>query len=192
VNIIKNKNEMDTKIYSKQVCGLLAQQLVTEQAEVLKHQAVVESIRKTIVEKKKEIIKRIVNDNFFRFNGIRYSALNLSIGEGRDIVIVSITFGAHPEVIDWEEKLTRREAELLKEYSENYDKTIDYNGDEYGKNATRAANELKLLKNHIDLLKFHFFTIDISEAVEPEFFEGTGLIIRGRMGARYLEDYIAK
>ena len=182
---------MDTKIYSKQVCGLLAQQLVTEQAEVLKHQAVVESIWKTIVEKKTDIIKRIVNGNFFRIDGIRYLALKLSIEENGDMLVVDITFGITPDVIGSEEKLTRREAELLKEYRDNYDKTIFGNIGEYGGKAVHAARELKYLKNQIYLLRIKSFNIDMTKAFEPKFFEESGLLIRDCRGARNLEDYIA-
>lgn len=76
---------METSIYSKQVCELLAQQLATEQAEVLKHQAIVEGIQKTIFDKKKEIIKRIVNNYFFSFEDKLYSALNLMFSESDGI-----------------------------------------------------------------------------------------------------------
>lgn len=182
---------MGTRINSKTVCELLAQQLATEQAEVLKHQAIVEGFQKTIFDKKKEIIKRIVNNYFFIIEGRVYSALDLSFGEGGDKLIVSITFGETPTDIDLK-GLTRREAELLKQYRKDYDRSIDYEDKEANNHAISVARNLYWLKNKINLLKYETNCIYIDQAIRPGFFEETGIKIRTRGGLRDLEYLIRK
>ena len=182
---------METNIYSNSVCELLAQQYATEQAEVLKHQAIVESISKTIFDKKKEIIKRIVNNYFFNFDGKVYSALDLDFGECANTLIVSITFGEDPVYID-QEGLTRRETELLKQYWKEFDRSIDFKDKEAGHHAVRAAEDLCWLKNRISLLKHEAYAFNIDHAVKPGFFEETGIRIWTRGGTRELESFIRK
>lgn len=180
---------METSINSKQVCELLARQLATEQAEVLKHQAIVESIQKTIFNKKKEIIKRIVNSYFFHFEGERYSALNLMFGESDGILLVSITFGKDPADIDLE-GLTRRETELLKQYRQDFDRSVDYEDKEANDHAIRVARKLYWLKNRINLLRYETSSLHIDQAISPGFFEKTGIKIRAYGELRDLESFI--
>ena len=180
---------METSNYSNSVCELLARQLATEQAEVLKHQAIVESIQKTIFDKKKEIIKRIVNNYYFYFEGKRYSALKLSFGECADTLIVSITFGEDPKEIDLE-GLTRREVELMKQYRKDYDQSDDYEDKEAGNHAISVAGDLYWLKNRINLLRYETKSFHVDQAISPGFFEETGIKIRMRGGLRDLESFI--
>lgn len=179
---------METCIYSKKACELLAQELVTEQAEVVKHQAIVEGIRKTIFGKKKEIIKPIVENYFFHFDGRKFSALDLSFSECDNLMFVSITFGEDPEAVDLE-LLTKREAELMKQYSESYDRAID-DMKGAGEEAIRAARNLLVLKNNVNLLKYVHCTIHTDDANKPEFFVETGIKIRCRDYSRPLENCI--
>ena len=179
---------METSIYSNSVCELLAQQLATEQADVVKHQAIVESIQKTIFSKKKEIIKRIVDTYFFYFEGKRYSALDLSFGESDGKLIVSINFGIDPTEIDLE-GLTRRETELLKQYRKDFERSIDYEDKEACSHAISVARSVYWLKNRINLLRFETNSIHIDQAISPGFFEETGINIRTRGGLRDLESY---
>ena len=182
---------METSIYSNSVCELLARQLATEQAEVVKHQAIVENIQKTIFDKKKEIIKRIVNNYFFSFEGKRYSVLDLSFGESDGIMIVSITFGEDPTDIDME-GLTRRETELLKQYRKDYERSIDYEDKEVSSHAIRVARDLYWLKNRINLLRYETNSFHVDQAISPGFFEETGIKIRMRGELRDLESFIIR
>ena len=180
---------METILISKPVCEYLAQQFLEEQAEVVKHQAIVEGLRKTIFDKKKEIIKRILENNFFCFDGIMYSILDISFGECNTAMLVGMTFGKTPKAI-YQEQFTKREAELFKQYRKSFENSFDGVDKEEGREAIRAARDLWGLKNKLDLLRFDTHLIEMSEAVKPGFFDETGIKIMTRAGSRFLESYI--
>lgn len=180
---------METILISKPVCEYLAQQFLEEQAEVVKHQAIVEGIRKTIFDKKKEIIMRILPNNFFCFDGIMHSILDVSFGECSSAMLVNMTFGKDPMGVD-QEQLTKREAEFLRQYRKSFENSFGCEGKEAGREAIRAARELWLSKNKLNLLRFDTHQIEMSEAVKPGFFDETGIRIVTREGSRDLESYI--
>lgn len=182
---------MESSIISKPVCEYLAQQLLEEQAEVVKHQAIVEGIRKAVFDKKKEIVRRILEDYFFSFDGIMHSTLDISFGDCSTALLVSMTFGKDPETVD-KESLTRREAELVRQYRKSFEKSFDGMDKEAGREAIRAARDLYGLKNKLNLLRFDTFMFELNDAVKPSFFEETGIRIRTRAGSRDLESYIKK
>ena len=100
-------------------------------------------------------------------------------------MFISIIFGEDPEAVDLE-VLTKRELELMKQYRESYDRAID-DMKGAGKEAIRAARDLLVLKNSIDLLKYVHCTFHTDDANKPEFFVETGIKIRCREGLRLLE-----
>ena len=66
---------MAKDFFSKEVCEQLAHELVTEQAELLKHEALVKTMKEKLVEGKKQLIWSLIGRKTFLFEGKRMTAL---------------------------------------------------------------------------------------------------------------------
>ena len=167
---------------SKEVCEQLAQQLVKEQAELVKQDAVVNGLKDAIFRKKAEIIKDRIDGQFFQFDRLMYP-LSISISYGSYYMAVSICFGADPdEAIPIGVILTKREKELFESYKESFNKYLDWERTEDGMEAWRKILELKQLKNGLNLGMYKNWLIGLSDATEPGFFTRTGLTLGGYQG----------
>ncbi len=184
-------------VYSKEACELMAQQLVAEQAEIVKKQAAIEGLKMAMLEKKKQIIKDCFNNFCFEFDKPMF-ALELDFsGFELDFMTVRMYFGADPYTAMPEStKLTKREKELLEKYSKALCCLPNPNNQEYGRAARMALEELRQLKNHLDLLVYRSWHIFMDDLTRPDFFSNTGLRLWGVKGmykpAYLLEDLACK
>lgn len=70
---------MEKTILENQVCGLLARQLAEEQVEVMKHQAIVENIKKTIVERKRRVVEELTLGRLFCIDGSKVRVTDVMV-----------------------------------------------------------------------------------------------------------------
>ena len=179
---------------SKEVCEQLAQQLVKEQAELVKQDAVVNGLKDAIFRKKAEIIKDRIDGHFFKFDRLMYP-LSISILYASYYMAVSICFGADPdEAIPIGVILTKREKDLFEGYKTSFNNFLDWERPEDGMEAWRKILELRQLKNGLNLGKYKNWLIRLSDATDPDFFTRTGLTLGGYQGISFkptmLEDRI--
>lgn len=170
---------------SKEVCEQLAQQLVKEQAELVKQDAVVNGLKETIFKKKTEIIKCKIDGSFFQFDRLMYP-LSITISHDSDYMEVSICFGADPdEAIPTGMILTKREKDLFEGYKISFNNFLDWSRPDDGKEAWKKILELKQLKNGLNLGMYKNWLIRLSDATEPDFFTRTGLTLGGYQGISF-------
>ena len=172
-------------IVSNSVCELLAQQLVEEQAEVIKHQGTVNNIKRTILEKKTEVIRKLVEGRMYKFEGKRVIVIEVSSFESQDGIFVMLSFAEDPASVNKQTSLTKREKELLEKYSEAF-KHCRHHFDEYwGSEALRAAYALGSLKHGINLLDERYWEFSFDEAKDPSFFKTSGITVDAFRGCGY-------
>ena len=173
---------MERMNLSKEVCEQLAQQLVEEQADLVKKEAVVNGLKDAIFRKKTEIIKSKIEYQFFQFDRLMHP-LSISFSYCSDYMSVSICFGAVPdEAIPAGVILTKREKELFEIYKESFNKYLGWEKPEDGMEAWRKILELRQLKNGLNLGKYESWLIRLSDATDPDFFTRTGLTLGGYQG----------
>ena len=173
---------MDKINMPKEVCERLAQQLVEEQAELVKREAVVNGLKDAIFRKKKEIILYKIDGSFFRLDRLMYP-LSITISHDSEYMDVNICFGADPdEAIPTGMILTKREKDLFEGYKTSFNNFLDWERPEDGMEAWKKILELKQLKNGLNLGKYKNWLIRLSDATEPGFFTRTGLTLGGYQG----------
>lgn len=181
--------------YSNQVCELLARQLVEEQAEVMKHEAIINNIKQTIAEKKVEVIKDILYYSGVKYgDGVYYLAEIYSRIEGTKFII-EIGMVVDPESIKENYTLSAREKALLQKYE---DKFPDYQSclNCYHEEIRDMMHKMYRMKNGITLRSYFHHTFNFDEATDPDFFKKTGFTT-GRFQSyttheEMLEDCIVK
>ena len=179
---------MNKVFFSSQVCGRLACELVTKQAELLKHETLVKEIKAKLVEGKKQLIKKLIERKTFLLNGKKRTVLLVEFDEYQDNMRVELTMGLDPDEIDLPTNMTRKEKELLMDYKD-YLLVIHEDQSEWACiDALEIANELKSLKNGIYLSYVTIGEIDFSKATTSGFFEQSGIEIRNEGGCYMLED----
>jgi hypothetical protein len=160
--------------FSSQVCEQLARELVTEQAEMLKHEALVKEIKAKLIEGKQQLIRKLILGKTFRLEGKKMTALEILFDEKDGKLQVHIEFGLDPESEVTPCLLTKNEKQLLKEYR-NCLEACCY-GLEYMSNDTlEIARRLGCLKNSIILTRCYCWEIDINNTTTPGFFSKSGL-----------------
>jgi hypothetical protein len=167
---------MDKVIFSTEVCEQLAQQLVTEQAEIVKREAIVEGLRKTLVEKKKSLIRDCVDGQMFKLDDKKYAVLHLRIDESEDELLVCVTFGECPDLYLGKKKaLTKAEQDALAEYTKAFD--ICYGGldKEAGDKACDVARRLVRMKHGLNFITCRWWTFYYEDFNRPGYFKSSGL-----------------
>lgn len=168
---------MEKEFISNSVCGLLAQQLVEEQAEVVKHQGTVNIIKRTILEKKTEVIKRLVRGRFFKFNGMKVIVMNVESYETERGFIVTLTFGEDPESATRYIQLTKKEKDLLAQYTEAFGQCkLDLDND-WERKASKAGYSLGYLKHGICPINQIYREFNFDGAKDPDYFKTTGIFV---------------
>ena len=117
---------MGTTNFSKQVYEQIAQDLVKEQAEALKHQTLVDEYKKILVEGKKEIIRKLVKGKRLYFDGKLAIVLEVKFDVEDNKLGVTVIAGLYPFK---EENLT----------------------------------------------ECYYWTLDMNDAIQPDFFSRSGL-----------------
>lgn len=170
---------------SNSVCELLAQQLVEEQAEVIKHQGTVNNIKLAIRVKKTEVIKKLVEGRMYKFEGKRVIVIEVSSFESKDGIFVMLSFAEDPASVNKQTSLTKREKDLLAKYSEAF-KHCRHRFDEYWRGeALRAAYALGSLKHGINLLDERLWEFSFDQAKDPDFFKTSGITVDAFRGCGY-------
>ena len=174
--------------FSSQVCEQLARELVTEQAEMLKHEALVKEIKAKLVEGKQQLIRKLIERKTFLLNGKKRTVLLVEFDEYQDNMRIEMTMGLDPKEIDLPTSMTRKEKELLRDYKDCLLFCYEDQSEWACIDALEIANELKSLKNGIYLSYVTIGEIDFSNATTPGFFEQSGLEVRDEGGYYMLED----
>lgn len=181
---------MTKDYFSSEVCEQLARELVTEQAELLRHNVLVNEIKEKLYEGKKQLIRKLIQGKPFLINGKKRTALSVGFAELQDLLRVRVTFGEDPNDVKLPPKMTRREKDLFWEYTDYMLFFKDELDDWAGKEALVRSGALSMLKNHICVTFPEFWVIDFSNATTPGFFGQSGLEIHTKDGCYMLEDMV--
>ena len=182
--------------FTSQVCEQLARELVTEQAEMLKHQGIVDYIKRTIIEKKTEVIKKVVDGHRFRYQGTSIIVLDVSSFESETGIFVMMSFCKDANNLLCSPSKTKRERELLWEYQFAFEHCLSEHDKSWEHKLFGAAGRLKGLKNRIELTEHLFWEFNFDEACNPDFFKQSGIDIGSAPGVGckriMLEDVVIK
>ena len=162
--------------YSNQVCELLAKQLVEEQAEVMKHEAVVDNIKQTIVDKKVAIIKGILLHRAVKLDGGVYYLSEIYSHIDGTTFTIEIGLVISLSSISRNYTLSPREKVLVKEYEERFPYYIsDLNN--YHEEIFGMMRKMVRMKNRINLSTGIHRTFRFDDATDPNFFKKTGIVM---------------
>lgn len=168
---------METIILSNSVCELLAQQLVTEQAEVVKHQGTVNIIKQAILDKKMEVVKRLVRGRMFKFEGKLVIVMKVDSYESENGFVITFTFAEEPVSATRFISLTKREKDLLNQYSEAFKYCRQGYDSYWEREVSRLGYDLGILKHRISLIEHCSQEFSFDEAKDPDFFRTTGILV---------------
>lgn len=167
---------MTKNFFSNKVYQLLIQQLATEQAEVVKHQAVVDGIKNRIFEAKKSLIMDKILDDAFLIDGKKVYAIEVQVDQKENEISVFVRFAVSPEYAIQEGIiLTKREAELFAEYREAFEQYLHSVDGTIIERLINLAYSLIRLKNHVSLYDYQSWDFPYEDADQPDFFKRTGL-----------------
>jgi hypothetical protein len=176
--------------FSQEVCEQLAQELVTEQAELIKHQVLVKAIKEKLWEVKKQLIEKLIKGKTFMLDGKQKTALIVEFGEYEGNLRVEVTIGMNTDDIDLPRSMTKKEKILVSDYQECLNLCGENYQYDFGRDAARDAQELKSLKNKIYLTYVCVWDVDFSNATTPFFFEESGMEVLLNGETVMLEDLI--
>ena len=179
---------MAKDFFSKEVCEKLAQELVTEQAELLKHEALVKTMKEKLVEGKKQLIRSLIVGKTFLFEGKRMTALAIDFYVEADSMVVYVTFGLDAADVVGDRRLTRKEKRLLKEYNMLRKFCREPGYEDVEKETLEAAETLALLKNGINLRRYYGWTVDFSNPSSSNFFTESSMTVLDEYGTILLEN----
>lgn len=179
---------MAKDFFSKEVCEQLAHELVTEQAELLKHEALVKTMKEKLVEGKKQLIWSLIGRKTFLFEGKRMTALAIDFYVEADSMVVYVTFGLDAADVVGDRLLTRKEKCLLKEYNMQCKLCREPGYEDVEKEALETAETLAFLKNGINLLRYYAWTVDFSNPSSSNFFTESSMIVLDEYGTILLEE----
>lgn len=162
------------KQFSKQVFEQIAQDLVKEQAELLKHQTLVEEYKKILVEGKKEIIRKLVKGKRLYFDGKPVIVLEVQFDVEDNKLGVTVIVGLDPFKEKIPSSLTKSEKRLLEQYKVQF-RFHEPGEDRFLEPTWEGINKLSCLKNHFDLARCYYWTLDMNDAIQPDFFSRSGL-----------------
>ena len=175
-------------LFSKDVCEQLARELVTEQAQLVKHEALVKTMKAKIVAGKQQLIKHLIGGKVIKLYGKKRTVLNITFYEEPDSMMVVVTCGLNPDDVTKGLSLTRSEKRLIEDYDFCRICCDDPFDEESGIDAIRTAEKIELLKNHICLLTEFSWTVDFSNPSSYGFFENSGLDFSDGGNTVMLED----
>ncbi len=178
--------------FSNEVCEQLARELVTEQAELVKHETLVKEIKAKLVDGKMQLVKHLILGKEFYYDGKKRTALLVDFYNEQDALRLVITMGLETEGKVPSKGLTRKEKELVQDYKTNVYFLKEGYDDESGIYAIEAADELRWLKHGIHLTYCTYWVIDLLNATTPGFFEESSLYVKRPNGTFLLEDLILK
>ena len=174
--------------FSKEVCERLAHELVTEQAELLKHEALVKTMKEKLVEGKKLLIRSLIGRKTFLIEGKWMTALAIDFYVEADSMVVYVTFGLDPADVVGGCLLTRKEERLLKDYSMQRKCCREPGYEDVDKDTLETAESLAFLKNGINLIRSYAWTVDFSNPSSKDFFAESSLVVLDEYGSIMLED----
>lgn len=154
----------------------LAQELAEEQQKLFVQKTIVDGIKDAIQKKKMEVIRQKLENRYINLDGKRGIVLLIEDYPNDDYFNVHITFGMDPETtIQKGTKLTPKQKRLLKNYTDHYGYCMKNLSCWDGSEAAWAASELQCLKKNISLTFEGDWNIFYDDAVNPDFFEHSGL-----------------
>ncbi len=171
--------------YSKQVYEQIVQDLVKEEAEALKHQTLVSEYKKKLVEGKKKIIEKLILGKKLFVDKKNVMVFSVQFSEEDNKLGVVVTVGLNPFKETMPSGLTKKEEQLLEQYKIGYcynskdGKMLEY--------FLQTINNLSTLKNAIDQARCYYWTIDVDDAAQPDFFSKSGLTTGVYRGASSTE-----
>ena len=170
---------MEKRKLSKQACCQLANQLVDEQAELVKHQALVDALRKTIIEKKKEVIKDMAGGRILKIENRRMALLSVDVEEHYNKIRIVTLLGQEPNEAIKGLKLTAIEKKLMREYERAFYRCYNDSpdSDAWAENAQNIGGRLLRLKNSLDLIDCYSVYFEYDNATDPNFFNTTSIVI---------------
>lgn len=184
---------MGQEILTREVCELLAQQLVNEQATLVKQEAIVESLIETLKEKKKSMIEKMLDGRFFKFDDSKVLAIAVEFFDWKDGMWVRACFAKTPESFpDDMTNLTKKEKSLLNQYQKLFKHCRRGFNDEACKEIQGVARELSQLKHRLFLVEWRSWSFSIEEFSSSTFFRNSGLHVGGvsRYGDSYLIEHL--
>ena len=166
-----------TKDYlSCKTCEQLAQQLVDEQAELFRHQALIDSIKMAIYQKKLEVITRKTKGKAFMIDGKVKIVTDVESFMTENNMCFSLTFATQHVGTQIGSTLTKTERDLLSKYENLFEQCKYYLDDDLAHRIYYIGKRLKDLKNGIGLVNdsnlYHF---NYDDASKPGFFDETGI-----------------
>lgn len=179
---------MAKDFFTSEVCERLARELVTEQAELLKHEVLVKEIQAKLIEGKKQLVKKLILGKTFLIDGKKKTALDVSIEDNKEGIWVYLTFGLYPSEIIYPQDMTEEERALLDEYCVYLFDFKDVLADYAGQDALNCARELYNHEHEIYLTNVEIYDINLCDATTPGFFEQSGLMVYERDRCSMLED----
>ena len=154
----------------------LAQDLAEEQRKLFVQKTIVDGIKDAIQKKKMEVIRQKLENRYVNLDGKRGIVLLIEDYANGDYVNVHITFGMDPEIaIQKSTKLTPKQKSLLKTYTDHYKYCKKDLNRWDGSEAACVASELHCSKKSINLTFEGDWNIFYDDAVNPDFFERSGL-----------------
>lgn len=170
---------MEKRKLSKQACCQLANQLVEEQTELVKHQALVDALRKAILEKKKEVIKDMAGGRTLIIKDKRMILLSVEVEEyyGKPRIVTRLGQEPHDAIKGL--KLTAIEKKLMREYEKAFGRCANecHDSDAWAENAQNLGGRLFRLKNSLDLIDCYSVYFEYDNATDPNFFNTTSIVI---------------
>ncbi len=164
---------------SNSVCGQLAQQLITEKAEIFKHQAIAKSIQKTIIEKKTSLVQDLLIGKSLKIKNRLVTVLKVNSFDFEENFTIGLTIAEDIFCKTKDTKVTKRERKIINEYDKYMLKFIEVPDAGWSTHILRAASELSKLKHGIKSINYIYTPFWFEDAVAPSFFEQTGIFVNG-------------
>lgn len=169
---------MKQECITREVCEQLAFQLVTEQATLVKQEAIVEGIIETLKEKKKEIIRKRLEGKLFKLDGSKVIAIAVDFHELKDGMWVKVCFAKEPEsFLKDKANLTKKEQSLLSKYKILFSCCRWFFKEKASKEIQNLAIELHQLKHGLLLIDWRSWSFRIEEFSSNTFFRNSGLYV---------------
>ncbi len=170
---------MEKRKLSKLACCQLAKQLVEEQAELVKHQTLVDMLRKAIIVKKKEVIKDLVGGRILKIENRRMALLSVEVEEHYNKIRIVTWLGQEPNEAIKGLKLTAIEKKLMREYERAFGRCYNESSDSdaWSEKALYSGERLMRLKNRMSVLYRSSDYFEYDDATDPNFFNTTSIVI---------------
>ena len=170
---------MKLKELTQNVCVKLAEELVSIETEVAKQNALLESVKGMIADKKTDVIRNILVGEELHFPSKTYMTLEVELGKEhlcKDDFVVFANLATDPKwVEDSGLKLSAAETKLFAVYKEAYENFYIYMDKDEIEKMKNAAQKMRGLKNKLNLMLIKFWTFEYEDATKERFFEETGV-----------------